>query len=754
MVVTKGTKRQGREVGRMSRRTAAWLAWSVCAVCVAFIVLTLPLDFFTDDRFTSGGFLFSQRPGPAFVVLTGMLSLVYPAVGAIIASRLPTNPIGWIFCGVGLLYTTQRFAQAYADYALLVNFAFPGGEYMAWFSRLVDVTGLVLAGVFVMLLFPDGSLPSRRWRIVAWTAVCGALLSSLYAAFYPDDVGTSAYYVMNPFGWVGVIGGGLTTYDFLFASGFIGETLLLTSSLAAICSVALRLHRAWGDERQQLKWFLYAAVPAALCFCFVLLSFIVLDFTELVFGTPLIPFWANYYDNILYVAVFALLVVPIFTYIAIVRHHLYDIDVVINRTLVYGALSACVIGIYVLAVVALGALFQAQGNLAVSLAATGLVAVLFQPIRSRLQRSVNRLMYGERDDPYAVLSRIGRRLEATIAPKAALSTIVETIAQALKVPYVAIEIRQAAEQFAKVAEHGTPKEEPLVLPLVYQRETIGRLVVAPRAPGETFSPADRRLLEDLARQVEVAVYAVRLTADLQRSRERLVTAREEERRRLRRDLHDGLGPTLGALTLGLDTTRLALAQEDPKAVDELLVELKSHTQDAVSDVRRLVYGLRPPALDDLGLVPAIRQQAANRGLLADAFPNGQGPKWENSKNGLVFRVEAPDDLPSLPAAVEVACYRIAQEALTNTARHSGASSCLVSLCLDEADGTLQLEVSDDGKGVAEDRSAGVGMSSMRERAEELGGTLTVGALPEGGTRILARLPLPAREVPRGEKRSS
>ena len=160
-------------------------------------------------------------------------------------------------------------------------------------------------------------------------------------------------------------------------------------------------------------------------------------------------------------------------------------------------------------------------------------------------------------------------------------------------------------------------------------------------------------------------------------------------------------------------------------------------------MRRLVYGLRPPALDDLGLVPAIRQQAANRGLLADAFPNGQGARWENSKNGLVFRVEAPDDLPSLPASVEVACYRIAQEAITNTARHSGASSCLVSLCLEEADGTLQLEVSDDGKGVAEDRSAGVGMSSMRERAEELGGTLTVGTGPEGGTQILARLPLRA-----------
>src|SRR5829696_10055898 len=412
MVVTKGTKKQGREVGRMSRRTAAWLAWSVCAVCVALIVFALSLDFFTDDSFTGGGSIswvkVPHSPGPAFAVLTGMLSLVYPAVGAIIASRLPTNPIGWIFCGVGLLYTAQRFAQAYADYALLVNFAFPGGEYMAWFSGLVQFRGPVLAGIFVMLLFPDGNLPSRRWRIVAWTAVCGAVLSELFAAFYPRDLNSAAS-VPNPFGWVGgiwvgVIGVGLTTYDLLNYSALIGETLLLTSSLAAICSLALRLHRARGDERQQLKWFLYAAVPAALCASFVLLSFVVVDFTQLVLGTTLKPFWLNYDDSvvqafifqaILYVALFSLLVVPIFTYIAIVRHHLYDIDVVINRTLVYGALSACVVGIYVLAVVALGALFQARGNLAVSLLATGLVAVLFQPLRSRLQRSVNRLMYGE-----------------------------------------------------------------------------------------------------------------------------------------------------------------------------------------------------------------------------------------------------------------------------------------------------------------------------------------------------------------------
>ena len=176
-VVTKGTRKQSGEVGRLSPRTAAWLAWSVCAVCVALIVLALLLDFLTGEVLPPGPP--GQRLGPGLAVLTAVLSLAFPTVGALIASRLPANPIGWIFCGMGLLYTAQRFSTAYADYALLENFAFPGGEYVAWISGLIDFSGPILAGVFVMLLFPDGYLLNRRWQIVAWTAACGAALTEL-----------------------------------------------------------------------------------------------------------------------------------------------------------------------------------------------------------------------------------------------------------------------------------------------------------------------------------------------------------------------------------------------------------------------------------------------------------------------------------------------------------------------------------------------------------------------------------------------
>jgi signal transduction histidine kinase len=707
----------------MSHRTAAWLAWSLWTGCVALLGLALLLDFLTGRVLPPGPP--GERPGPAFAVLTGVLSLAFPTVGVLIAARLPTNPIGWIFCGMGLLYAAQRFSTAYADYALLENLAFPGGEYVAWFSGLIDFSGAILAGVFVMLLFPDGHLLSRRWRIVAWAAACGAVLTELYDAFYPEDLSTHSY-VMNPFGVVGVIGGGVTTYEFFIASAVVGEMLLLTSILAALFSLFVRLHRAWGDERQQLKWFLYATVPAVGCFSFILLSFIIVDFTEVVFGTPFIPFSGSY-DDVHYVGVFALLIVPVFTYIAIVRYHLYDVDVVINRTLVYGALTSCVVGIYVLAVVALGALFQTQGNLAVSLSATGLVAVLFQPFRSRLQRSVNRLMYGERDDPYAVISRLGRRLEATLAPDTVLPTVVETIAQALKLPYAAILLKDD-EGFRTAAAYGSPRVEPETLPLVYQREEIGRLVLSPRSPGEGFSDTDRGLLEDLARQAEVAVHAVRLTTDLQHSRERLVATREEERRRLRRDLHDGLGAQLAGLNVQAGTLR-RLIPRDPAAADEVVVELRDELRSAIADIRRLVYDLRPPALDDLGLVEALRR-------LSERYGSKDDP--------LRVVVEAPEDLPNLPAAVEVAVYRITQEALTNVARHARARNCVVRLAINK---DVALEIVDDGVGIPAQRGAGVGLSSMSERASELGGSCVVEPVPESGTRVLVRLPLP-KESPK------
>jgi signal transduction histidine kinase len=294
-------------------------------------------------------------------------------------------------------------------------------------------------------------------------------------------------------------------------------------------------------------------------------------------------------------------------------------------------------------------------------------------------------------------------------------------------PYVAIALKEG-EQFTIAAEY-IRSSEPVsqengsmkILPLVYQLETIGQMILAPRAPGEPFSQTDRCLLETIARQAGIAAYDVRLTQDLQRSRERLVTTREEERRRLRRDLHDGLGPVLAAMSFKLDAVH-NLADRDASAVKKMSTELKAQMQEALADIRRIAYDLRPPALDELGLVGALKAHIASH----------------NQIQGLQITLEAPENPPPLPAAVEVAAYRIALEAMTNVSRHAGARHCCVRLSLPD---DLCLEVTDDGRGLPKGVQAGVGLNSMRERAEELGGMWVAEVLPQGGTGIIVYLPL-------------
>jgi signal transduction histidine kinase len=351
------------------------------------------------------------------------------------------------------------------------------------------------------------------------------------------------------------------------------------------------------------------------------------------------------------------------------------------------------------------------------------VAVLFAPLRDRLQRGVNQLLYGERDDPYAVLSHLGRQLETTLAPDAVLPTIVATLKEAFSLPYAAIALDEPGENMLAAAA-GTPTPEPFCVPLTYQGEQLGHLLLGTRTPGEAFTPAEQRLLNDLARQVGVALAAVRLTTDLQRSRQRLVTARAEERRRLRRDLHDGLGPQLASHALKLEAAR-DLIRTNPERAEALLNNLIEKSQGIISEVRRLVYDLRPPALDELGLVGAIREYAV-----------------QNSVNGLQITLDAPERLPALPAAVEVAAYRIIQEAVTNAIRHAQAHSCQVSLTLVDEPAILYFEICDDGLGLPAEYHAGVGLVSMRERAQEVGGECLVETITGGGVRVSAQLPLP------------
>ena len=682
---------------------------AVLGVCLALVAATyvfLALAWGTPGYPRTGMETYWLSTWPA-------LFLAYPVVGAVVAARHPRNAIGWLFCAVGLLWALAHAGAAYAAFGLKAHpGSLPGAEAANWFQSWAFFPGLGLILVYAPLLFPNGHPPGPRWRIVGWTGALGIALVAAVFAFAPGPLDDGLGGHPNPYGIL----------PDRLAVGFalLGFPLVLGSAVAASTSMVRRLRRARGAEREQLKWIAFAAAVVAAAFaCHLALQMSGLHERVEWYGV----LWGT-----------ALCGIPVAAGIAILRRGLFDIDVVINRTLVYAALTALVAGCYVLLVTGVGALVRVEGGLLLPLLATGLVAVAFQPLRDRVQRGVNRLLYGERDDPYAVLSRLGRQLEGTLAPEEILPAIVRTMSEALRLPYAAIEVWGGGLPDLAAAA-GSPVAGVVRLPLVYQAEPVGELVVAPRGPGEAFGPADRRLLADLARQIGVAAHAVRLTADLRRSRERIVSAREEERRRLRRDLHDGLGAQLAALAIQAGALRTAI-RNDPAAAEEQATELRVELRSAIGDIRRLVHGLRPPALDELGLVGALRQRAARYGA-GGVYRTPAGDQPGDPQ--LAVLVAAPDDLPALPAAIEVAVYRIVEEALANVARHAAARTCLVRL---EAADRVILTVEDDGAGLAPDRVGGVGLRSMRERAEELGGSFEIGGRADGpGTRLSVCLPL-------------
>ena len=660
----------------------------------------------------------------------------YPNVPGIVGQGLLPRIILGLIAGPSMVFFSMLLRwraprNAVSLYLLLLGMSEIGAQFVFDFGSpyvsalILDLFVLFAGGLgapsaaYLMLHFPTGTIYPPRWkRWVVIAAILKLVGVALEIMASPSRIVVITLPV-NP-----LFAPSLAPYQpFIAATIGVRGILLPLLSLTGIVSLVLRYRAAEMQVRQQIKWVIWA--PGICLFGAVI---------------TLVAVLSGLASSLIFVALtfftLAQLTLLASLAIAILRYHLFDIDRLINRTLVYTGLTAIVIGLYGLVVGSLSVLFETSGNLLISLFATSLIAILFQPVRNHVQRAVNRLLYGPgRDDPYLALARLGRRLEAALTPDAVLPTIVETAAQALKLPYVAIELL-SDEQRPLTTEHGntalkSQSSTLTTIPLVYRGERIGQLVLAPRAVGEPFTPTDRRLLEQFAHQAGVAAYAVRLTHELQRSRERLVTAREEERRRIRRDLHDGLGPTLAAQTLKVGAARAHLAR-DPMAADQLLAELERDIEAALVDIRRLVYDLRPPALDELGLVAAIRETVAQY-----STPGSRsGVTGEDER--LQICVDAPERLPPLPAAVEVAVYRIVQEALTNVVRHSHAGTCVVRLKVAD---TLQVEISDDGSGLPEARRSGVGLNSMRERAAELGGTCVVEQRAGGGTQVRVELPL-------------
>jgi signal transduction histidine kinase len=611
----------------------------------------------------------------------------FSLAGFAIVRRQPTNLIGWVFLAGAVGNGLAGAGVSYAAYDVLMRQgSLPGADLLAGFQFWAWLP-IPASIAFTLALFPDGRSLTPRWRPVLYVLAAGFVLWAFGSA-------TTSFAAQNPPLWAAGLHNPLEL-PLGPKVAQVGSTVALAGEAAAAASMLLRFRRSRAEERQQLKWLALAVAPLLATF----VSF------------------GNVWVSAIAVAVFVL---PIA--LAILKYRLYDLDFVINRALLYAALSAIVVAIYVAVAGAAGLLASGQRPNLVAVLATVAAVLLVLPLRQRTQQLVDRLLYGRRHEPMSVMSALARRLEAAGRPDELLHGVVIELADALRLG--GLEVRLADGEV--VASQGETDPGAVRTSLTYQGLTIGELAATPRR-GENLSPRDTRFLQDLAPQVAVALHALQLTLDLRRSRERLVFVQEEERRRIRRDLHDGLGPMLTAVAFQADAAR-NLIERDPGAAAELLKELRTEVSSSISEIRRLVYGLRPPALDAVGLVEALRQHA---GRFAEARQDGS----------LAVEIDAPPEVDDLPAAVEVAAYRIATEAITNAARHAHASRCRVRLSAGES---LEVEVVDDGSGWSDDAQAGVGLASMRERAEELGGTLAVTTALGGGSRVLASIPLRAR----------
>jgi two-component system NarL family sensor kinase len=643
------------------------LAWSVAVVA----------DI--DTHIRENGAYINFVAGPTFPLLA---ALMLRDRARTVARPPRQDRLAWLFLALGVLSTATIVVFVYAACGL--EHRLPGALAAAWVENW-SWTGVAPGLTLVLLWFPTGDVPSPRWRWVppgAGVAVAGMWCGNAFRPGPLADFESRS----NPMGWDGAA----SALDVVAGVGF--AALALTFFLA-IASLVDRFRRGDAETRLQLRWLLIAVLVIAV--------------------TILIPGPEPVADAILALNVLATVMLPVTLAVIFVRRD----GLVLPGVLVYGLLSALLLGAYIAVVGTADVLFGRRADRAATLIAAGLIAVLVAPLRARLLRSVDRLVYGDRGDPYAALSNLGRRIAGS--PDDLLEEVVLAVADALRAPYVAVLL--PGDEVA-AASFGPPVSPQVRVGLLLRGAEVGSLVVAQRGPTERYGARDLALLEDLARHISVAAHAAALHRDLQRSRESLVLAREEERRRIRRDLHDGLGPALAGVALGIDAARNTL-DRDPSAAAETLAELKGEVQASVRDVRRMVYDLRPPALDQLGLAAAVEEYAARL----------------TERGGVLVEVRAAA-LPTLPAAVEVAAYRIITEALTNVVRHAGAEHAWVSVVA--TDGALRVEVADDGVGLGERRgSHGMGLAAMAERAAELGGTCDLGVGDGGGTRVTVSLPM-------------
>lgn len=620
-------------------------------------------------------------------------AVAFALLGAFLTARRPSLSIGWVATAIGASEGAGLLAYGYATWALSRGAV--GGPLVSWVALWLWLPGLVLAAVVLPLLFPTGSLLSRRWRwLLKAAAVCAFLLVVPVAAATWTSRGPAllADDLVVPSGW---------RRSLLDLQDVAWIALPILAAAALVC-VGIRVWR--GNETTRLQ---IGVVVAAMAASFAL------ELGDQALGS----------GSGTWVGLIAVPLPVVAIGVAVLRRGLWDLDTLLNRTLVFVSLSVCIAAVYAVAVTALARLLPDDRIPLPSLLSAAAVAALFHPLQVRLQGGVDRLLYGRRGDPYAVLAGVVSPLEREPDPGAALNGAVAAIAEGLKLPGVRVDVVDGEGVLRTAAAVGSSCAGPWVsVPLRYGGDEVGELQYALRQGSDGVSPRELQLLEDLANHVAVTAKAVQLTGEVHRSRAEIVTAREEERRLLRRELHDRLAAPLTGIAFGIDAAR-RLQSRDPQGAEQLQADLITQTHESIDVVRDIIGQLRPPVLDERGLVEAIRERA--RTLLEPA--------------GVAVEVVA-DQLPdSVSAAVESAVYSIASEAVMNIVKHARARRCSIRLRL--ADGVLSLTVADDGGGFTGRRAGGLGVQTMTDRAAELGGTTDVRAASGGGTVVEVVLPL-------------
>jgi signal transduction histidine kinase len=707
---------------RTGRTTA--LAYGLAALALTAVVATVTLAVLNRSTFPN---LDAADPTTIFIPIG------IAALGTLVASREPRNPTGWLLLFIALVSAFSGVADQYVRYALLTHpGSLPGAVGVDVVSSSASYAIYPAGAVaLLMLLLPDGRLPSRRWRPVVALAVTVSVVGLLLTVFAPGPLagnsnGINYQQPLNPIGLPGLQG----IYTTGQAPGWLGAAIWLLGLavlLLAVTAPLVRMRRSSGEQRQQLQWIAYSVLVT---------GFVVAVFAFLA-GTVL-PTWTFDIPLLLGFGI----AFPLATGIAILKYRLYDIDVVISRTLVFGSLAVFITAVYVGIAVGIGALVGGGGkpNLGLSILATAIVAVGFQPVRERVQRVANRLVYGKRATPYEVLSQFSERVAESYASDDVMPRMARVLAEGTGAQRADVWLRSAGTwRQAAVWPEDAALAEPIAavdgtLPTLsgisrlvevrHQGDLLGALSVTKRA-GESLSPVEENLLTHLAGQAGLVLKNVGLTSDLQArlvdlraSRQRLVTAQDEERRKLERNLHDGAQQHLVALKVKLGLAEMLMSRDAEKA-KLTLTQLKGDADEALETLRDLARGIYPPLLAEKGLGVALESQARKATIPVTVESDGIGRYSQD---------------------VEAAVYFSVLEALQNVQKYAQASQATVRLR--DEDGALRFEVADDGKGFdAATTKKGSGLVNMADRVDALGGDVQLTSAPGRGTQLRASLPV-------------